>query len=174
MKKFLGLMLALFLTQSCTNNDSLITDASKGIFICDFEDLYFWNESGAVIKGQGRDESFCVKVDSQHEYSPAFKIKFGDIGVKKPKQIKVNGWFKLNELDASAKLIACIDHNGEILKWNASETKTVSRKAGVWTMIEAVTEIPVDVSPEAKLVVYAMWTGKGEVLFDDLEIRITE
>lgn len=173
MKYLVFILLSLLMVYGC-GTDMKSSDPERGIFISNFEDLYYWNDSGNLVKGKGRDESYCAKVDADHEYTPTFKARFSDIKVKKPKQIIVNGWFKVQDLNATAKLVSCIDHNGTILQWNATSTEGVALKPGVWTMIETVIEIPADVPGDAKVVVYGLRTGSGEVLFDDLEIKIVD
>ncbi|MDQ3050146.1 MAG: hypothetical protein M3Q95_04600 [Bacteroidota bacterium] len=165
---------AAFLVFTGCGQSARNSDPEKGIFFSDFESLYYWNESGNLVNNRGRDGSGCIKVDQDHEYTPTFKVRVSDIKIKNPRRLTVNGWFKVDDLKATAKLVTCVDNNGEIIGWNASSSEELARKTGVWTKIESSTNIPAGLPGDAKLVVYGLRTGTGEVLFDDLEIKITE
>jgi hypothetical protein len=162
----------LLLFNSCDSEKTVKDDPENGVFVSNFENLYYWNESGSIQKGRGIDKSVCVKVDESFNFTPNFKVRISEVKIKKPHQIRVNGWFKSKDLNSSAKLIACLHYNGENLSWNGASTSELLRKAGVWTKIETVTALPDTFPPDAQVVVYGLRTGNGEILFDDLIIRV--
>lgn len=150
------------------------SNPEQGYYYNDFESLYYWNESGGVVSNRGKEGGNCIRVNSETEFSPTFKLKFSEVKVKSPKKVNVTAWFKVNDLNTSAQLVACIHHEGKNLYWKGVSTSDVARRAGTWTKIENFADVPENIAPDAQIVVYGWRTGTGEVLFDDFEIQINK
>ncbi len=149
------------------------SEPDEGIFSNDFEQLSYWNNSGSLVRGAGKDGSACLVVDPEHPYSAGFTVSYGEVKKLKPRQVRVEGWFKVEQEQDSAKLVACVMKNNENLAWQGAATPTLLGKTRVWTRISVSVNIPANTPDDALIVVFGLNTGNGGVLFDDLSIRLS-
>ena len=167
MKKFLGLVLIVFIGLGCSTKQ-------KGlIYFNDFESIKGWT-SLYLNKEPHRSGSFSNKLDSTNIYGLTFKLRFKDISDRSVKKVKVGFWVLLTEMNAQSKLVIQVDDKDKnkifYIAKNIDEFVKAEKK---WTKINLEFTFPSDniILPDNVINIYAWNLSKKDIYIDDEKIE---
>lgn len=161
------LFILSLLSVACNNENK-----GEGTYYNDFETMGYWSESPKIAKNVGHSGNFCVFTDSATEYTEGFRLPVTDIKKSKPKYIEASGWVMSNDVNAKAQLVVTLDSVGKAVAWNGAQTQKVILGVGKWYELSVTIQLPENISPNEKILMYGWYGGGGKVYFDDLLLKV--
>jgi hypothetical protein len=120
---------------------------------------------------------FATKVSPEIEYGVGFFQKLGMIATRRPKKVKMSGWFYLTDANAKATLVIEFKRltTNTSLLWEGVKLTDQIKAYKTWTYLEHTVTLPetVQFSDQCQLF---LWRSDATtpVYADDLELRAVE
>ncbi len=131
------------------------------------------NNNLSHLAFSGHTEKQSLKMSAQVQFSPGLWIKFKDLPGDSA-WIRATGyaWFSCRVSEAKCSLVATCNHNGINYKYMSVPIENEAVKPYQWNKISIDYHIPPAPDREDVLQVYFWYRGQGEMLVDDIEIKL--
>ncbi len=141
-----------------------------------FHDFEWGSANGTVtnlaISGHSGKQS--LRMSQKLSFSPGIWIKFKDIKPYDSLWIRATGyvWFSCAPGELKCYLVATCNHNGVNYKYMFTDLETANLKPDQWNRVAIDYRIPQPVNREDVLQAYFWYRGVGEMLVDDVEVKV--
>jgi hypothetical protein len=137
-----------------------------------FEENNFWINTNTIAKGLSHSGLFSSKIDSTLEYGIGIGSKFNNLTERLPKKVKVHCWIYSKSPNLDATLVCDPTINDQSINWQGLELKTKIIKANIWVEFTTTFDLPKNITPDSRLLVY-FWNPKRVSYYvDDLDISL--
>jgi hypothetical protein len=137
-----------------------------------FDSNVSWINVNTITKGLTHSGIFAAKMDTTIEYGIGIGSKFNDLLDKLPKKVNVHCWVYSNTPNIDATLVCDPTINDQSINWQGLNLKDKIIKAKEWTELTTSFDLPKNITPDTKLLVYFWNPNKLIFYVDDLDISL--
>lgn len=159
---------------SCQNRNEDFN--GENVYKNDFESQFGWGDNQQLIQENPHSGKFCSKLSPEFPYSATFRKSFNELGVKKPKKIKVSAWFRFPVLDSDANLVVAIDSTeGKTpFFWFGIPAEDFIYEKNKWFKVNGEVDLPNNINGNYKLVIYAWSSCHNSIIVDDISFQLID
>ena len=163
----LGLLVA---TSSCATK----TEKPENLLVGnDFEALDGWGiESPSLTREKAHSGQYSIKIQQGIDFSLTYKNLLGKLSPTKISKLRVKGYVYMTKPTGASLTVQLMKTGADGAEFNQSIALAPKvKKAGEWTEVDQLFELPAEVAPSNQLRIY-MWGNVGDsiVYLDDLEV----
>lgn len=127
---------------------------------------------GSHLVRNGHSGNQSMRLGRGVQFSPGMGTKFSDLHPGDSSWIRITGfvWFTCKPADVACKLVATCNHKGVGFKYMSIALGFENLRAGKWNKVALDYHIPPAPDGEDLVQAYFWYTGKAEILVDDIEI----
>ena len=170
MNKILLLVIATVMLFACGKTD----ENKSGLFSAsnNFDLSSSWINTQTIVNELSHSGKFSSKMDSTQEYGIGIRAKFNELTDKLPKKVNVHCWIYSKSPVLEATLVCDPTINEQSISWQGLDLKTKITKANEWIEFNHSFDLPKNITPDSKFLVY-FWNPKKVIFYvDDLDISL--